>query len=576
MKVATLTKTVVFLPKTTTNGTQTKTVTFGTKRIKKRYPFHTGQSFKIRNIMRKATFLSICLLTTCTGWAQPQIRGGWEQFGIHQPDTVIRLNRSEIVTNNKSRLFYADGRQEVSISLSMMCHTLGTEQAFLCKEGRSGEVFADLAIGYDNTQHRIFAEVKDKDGRPCRIAAVHPTAKDVWYDVQVKCAYHADKKTSTMELSVKESDSQQTAQTARLDYQGYALPHRVGRWVVGHGYPGGFPNSLQVLDGEIAHVKIAMTGFERKAGENPIFGDRFTADPACTVVGDRIYAYVGEDKAGVGGWFNMPHWVCYSSTDMTNWTCHGVVLRAADFPYANPGGAWAGQVVERDGKFYYYVTLDDRSNGKHTIDVAVADSPTGPFRPARKDNSPLITDNMTLDSHRPNADIDPTVLIDDDGTAWMAWGNGDCYMVKLKNNMIELDGDIRKVPLRNYSEGPWLFKRKGLYYNVYAADAPGVQPEQMAYSYATSIEGPWTYGGLLTGSAKYGFTIHPSVNEFRNQWYFFYHDGSYMLNGEPGGDCRRQVCVERLYFRNDGTIEPITLTQEGITTNHSNLQPLSP
>ena len=196
--------------------------------------------------------------------------------------------------------------------------------------------------------------------------------------------------------------------------------------------------------------------------------------------------------------------------------------------------------------------------------MAVGDSPLGPFKPARKDGTSLITDDMTPDSHRANADIDPTVLIDDDGTPWMAWGNGDCYMVRLKKNMIELDGEVRKVPLRNYSEGPWLFKRKGLYYNVYAADAPGVQPEQIAYSTAPSIEGPWTYGGLLTGPAKFGFTIHPSVNEFKGKWYFFYHDGSYMQDGEPGGDCRRHVCVEYLKFNKDGSIQPITLTEKGI------------
>lgn len=514
--------------------------------------------------MKKTPIVFTCLLSALSGWAQPRITGGWDQFNIQNPDTVIRLNRSELTTGNRSRLFYADGRQEVVMSLSLACHTLGTEQVFLCKEGVSGELFADLAVGYDNMQRRIFAEVKDQDGQPRRIVAGSTVKKDAWYDVEVKTIYNSNNGVSTLALNVREQADPANEQTAMLAYSGYAMPHRVGRWVVGRGYPGGYPNALQVLNGEIAHVSISTTGFERKAGENPIFGDRFTADPACTVVGNRIYAYVGEDKAGVGGWFNMPHWVCYSSEDMVNWTCHGVVLRAADFAYANPGGAWAGQVVERNGKFYYYVTLDDRSNGKHTIDVAVADSPTGPFRPARQNGTPLITDDMTLDSHRANADIDPTVLIDDDGTAWMAWGNGDCYMVKLKENMVELDGEIRKVPFRNYSEGPWLFKRKGLYYNVYAADAPGVQPEQMAYSYAKNIEGPWTYGGLLTSCAKYGFTIHPSVNELKGKWYFFYHDGSYMLNGEPGGDCRRQVCVEPLHFRKDGTIEPVTLTQEGI------------
>jgi beta-xylosidase len=172
---------------------------------------------------------------------------------------------------------------------------------------------------------------------------------------------------------------------------------------------------------------------------------------------------------------------------------------------------------------------------------------------------------MTTDSHRPNADIDPTIFIDDDGTPWMAWGNGDCYMVKLKRNMVEIDGPITKVPYRNYSEGPWLFKRGDLYYNVYAADAPGEQAEQICYSTAKKITGPWTYGGFITGTAKHGFTIHPSVNEFKGQWYFFYHDGSYTLNGTPGGDCRRQVCVEYLYFNPDGSIKPITLTTEGVS-----------
>jgi hypothetical protein len=180
----------------------------------------------------KKSILFISLLFSLSGWAQPRINGGWEQFGIQNPDTVIHLNVSEIATNNKSRLFYADGRQEVSISLRMMCHTLGTEQVFICKEGRSGELFADLAVGYDNTQHRIFAEVKDKAGNPRRIATAQPTNKDVWYDVNVTCTYNATTGMSTMKLSVKESADKQAARTTSLEYQGYAIPHRVGRWVI--------------------------------------------------------------------------------------------------------------------------------------------------------------------------------------------------------------------------------------------------------------------------------------------------------------------------------------------------------
>ncbi len=516
--------------------------------------------------MNAKFILCVLLCLPALGFSQEklQMAGGWEQFNIRQNDTIIKLNKSEVVAGNRSKIFYADARKAFRMQLAVCAHTLGTEQVFLCKEGRGGEIFADVAVGYDNMQRRLFVEVKDREGQPCRIVAGEQVEKDVWYEVQASGEYNQTTDKSELKIAVKRKGTSVTPASQTFTYSGYALPHFPGRWVVGRGYPGGFPNSLQVLNGEIADVQIELTGIARQKGENPIFTDRFTADPACLVVGSRIYAYVGEDRAGVGGWFNMPHWVCYSSEDMVNWTCHGEVLRAGDFAYANPYGAWAGQVVEKDGKYYYYVTLDDRSNGEHTIDVAVSDSPTGPFIPARKDGTPLIVDKMTPDSHRPNADIDPTVLIDDDGTPWMAWGNGDCYMVKLKKNMIELDGEIRKVPLRNFSEGPWLFKRNDIYYMIHAADAPGVQPEQMAYAMAKDIEGPWTYGGLLTGHAKYGFTIHPSVNEFKGKWYFFYHDGSYMLNGEPGGDCRRRVCVEYLYFNEDGTIQPITLTQEGI------------
>jgi hypothetical protein len=508
------------------------------------------------------TLLSFLYLSPSV--AQMSVQGGWGDFGIQNSDTTICMDCKELVTNNRSKLFYADLRQSFDISMKMCFHTLLTEQAFLCKEGLKDELFADLTIGYDPGSEQIFAEVKDGDGKLHRIVAGNKVTKGKWFDVRVISAYNEKKQQSELVLTVKAEDNGYK-ESKSVTYAGFALPYHVTRWVVGHGFPGGYPNSLQVRNGEIRNLVIRGTGKKRIQGQNPIFTDRFTADPACTVIGDKIYAYVGEDKATVGGWFSMPHWIVYSSSDMMNWESHGSVLKAADFPHASPNGAWAGQVVEKEGKFYYYITLDDIRNGKHMIDVAVSDSPTGPFVPAHKDGTPLITDDMTPDSHRSNSDIDPTVLIDDDGTAWMAWGNGDCYIVRLKSNMTELDGEILHLGLRNYSEGPWLFKRKGIYYNVYAADAPGVQSEQIAYSTATSLTGPWTYRGLLTSSAKYGFTIHPSVNEFKGKWYFFYHDGSYTLNGEPGGDCRRQVCVENMKFNKDGTIQPITLTEKGIS-----------
>ena len=480
-----------------------------------------------------------------------------------KPNTrSLALKNGEYVVSFDRPLAYYDMQKSWSIEASLKCNLLGTEQVYLCKEGARGQLAGDVSIGFDNMYKKYFVEVMCADGIPRRIVAGYEVEAGKWYDVHAQAEYDIKNGQTQLRFEVKPSDQSTFNKPTSITFKGKALRSDAGMWVIGRGFPGGFPNSLQVLDGGIDEVTISGEALPRVAGQNPLFTDAFTADPAITVIGNTVYAYVGQDKASVGGWFNMPNWLCYSTTDMKNWTAHGPVLAANDFANANSGSAWAAQVVEKDGKYYYYVTLD-RKEG-HFITVAVGDSPTGPFKEAHP-GKPLITDDMTKDSHRPNADIDPTILIDDDGTPWMAWGNGDCYMVKLNRNMVELDGPITKVPFRNYSEGPWLFKRDNLYYNVYAADAPGEQAEQICYSTAKKITGPWTYGGFITGPAKHGFTIHPSVVEFKKQWYFFYHDGSYTLDGTPGGDCRRQVCVEYLYFNPDGSIKPITLTAEGVS-----------
>ena len=474
----------------------------------------------------------------------------------------LALKNGECVVTFDRPLSYDYMQKSWTIEASLMCNLLGTEQVYLCKEGAKGQLAGDVSIGFDNMYQKYFVEVMCADGIPRRIVAGDNVEAGKWYDVRTHAEYNSQSDKTILEIEVKPSSEKNFQKKGSITFDGPSLRRDAGMWVIGRGYPGGFPNSLQVLDGGIDEVKISGEALPRVPGQNPLFTDAFTADPAATVVGNTVYLYVGHDKASPGGWFNMPEWLCYSTTDMKSWTAHGPVLAAKDFVGANAGAAWAAQVVEKDGKYYFYVTLDSKEG--HFITVAVSDSPTGPFKEARP-GKPLITDNMTTDSHRPNADIDPTILFDDDGTPWMAWGNGDCYMVKLKQNMVETDGPIIKVPYRNYSEGPWLFKRGDLYYNVYAADAPGVQEEQICYSTASKITGPWTYGGFLTGSAKHGFTIHPSVIEFKDQWYFFYHDGSYPLDGTPGGDCRRQVCVEYLYFNPDGSIKPITLTPDGVS-----------
>ncbi|HNX04761.1 MAG TPA: family 43 glycosylhydrolase, partial [Opitutales bacterium] len=248
---------------------------------------------------------------------------------------------------------------------------------------------------------------------------------------------------------------------------------------------------------------------------------------------------------------------------LVHWTAHGSVMKPTDFKWAIQD-AWAAQAVEKDGKFYLYVPVrHGPPNVAMAIGVAVSDSPTGPFVDAR--GSALITDDMTT-GRSPWNDIDPTIFIDNDGTPYLAWGNGNCYIVRLRKNMIELDGEIREIPLSHYVEGPWLYRRGNLYYIVYAGMNEGEKKwETIRYATATSLEGPWTDRGVLTGVTKNSFTIHPGLVEFKGKSLFFYHDANLVLDGETGALGRRAVAAEYLHYNDDGTIQPIEQTEAGLS-----------
>lgn len=299
------------------------------------------------------------------------------------------------------------------------------------------------------------------------------------------------------------------------------------------------------------------------AGTNPALRDVFTADPAPLVVGDTVYLYVGHDEARGSEMFTMTQWLAYSSKDLKTWKAHGPVMKATDFKWA-VRDAWASQVVKRDGKFYFYTTVQhDKTHDGKAIGVAVADNPLGPFKDAR--GSALVTEQMTPGPYGWN-DIDPTVFVDDDGTAWMAWGNPTLHLVRLKPNMTELDGPIEKVALPNYTEGPWISKRKGLYYMTYASMAHQGLWEHLSYATAPSMKGPWTYRGMLTGTAKNSYTIHAGlIDDFKGQSYLVYHNATLTLGDQTGAIGRRSVALEYLHYFDDGTIAPIVQTPEGLS-----------
>ncbi len=287
--------------------------------------------------------------------------------------------------------------------------------------------------------------------------------------------------------------------------------------------------------------------------DNPVVQTIYTADPAPMVYDDTLYLYTGHDEDN-STFFTMKEWRVYSTTDMANWTDHGSPLDLTAFSWAK-SDAWAAQVIHRDGKFYYYVTVSQKSGG-YAVGVAVSDSPTGPFTDAL--GKPLVANNGARA-------IDPTVFIDDDGQAYLYWGNASLWYVKLNEDMISYSGKIEQVDLTQgfgpngnslYTEGAWLYKRDGLYYMVYAA---GGIPEYIAYSTSDSPTGPWTYRGIIMPTQGSSFTNHPGVVEYKGNSYFVYHNGS--LPG--GGGYARSVAIEKFDYKADGSIPTIQMTAAG-------------
>jgi arabinoxylan arabinofuranohydrolase len=241
---------------------------------------------------------------------------------------------------------------------------------------------------------------------------------------------------------------------------------------------------------------------------------------------------------------------------MAHWQDHGSPLQARSFAWAK-GRAWAADVTRRNGKYYFYATVDHASVPGFAIGVAVSDSPIGPFVDAR--GKALITNDMTTQTDIAWDDIDPAVFIDTDGQAYLYWGNTVLKYAKLHPDMTELDGPIQTVALPNFTEASYLHRHGGQYYLSYSQHFP----EETAYATGPSATGPWTARGVIMGRNLKTPTIHQAIIEFNAKSYIIYHNAE--LPG--GGEFRRSVAVEELRYRPDGTIVPVAQTREGPAPN---------
>lgn len=294
--------------------------------------------------------------------------------------------------------------------------------------------------------------------------------------------------------------------------------------------------------------------------QNPIVRNQFSADPSARVFGDKVYVFPSHDilateGKGRPGWFCMEDYHVFSSSNLTDWADHGLIIAQNKVPWVRPDSysMWAPDCIERNGKYYFYFPAapkDTITYGKgFRIGVAVANKPEGPYIP---ESTPI----------KGVHGIDPNVFIDKDGQAYLYWSAGHIYGAKLKSNMLELDSKVETLgdlPTKGLKEGPYLFERNGIYYLTY----PHVENkiERLEYAIGDNPLGPFKYAGVIMDESASGcWTNHHSFINFKNQWYLFYHDRDY----SPEFDKARSIRADSLSFNADGTIKKVIPTLRGI------------
>ena len=295
-----------------------------------------------------------------------------------------------------------------------------------------------------------------------------------------------------------------------------------------------------------------------KTGCNPVITEG-SADPSVRVFDDRIYIFSSHDFSPDNEFWIMKDWKVYSSDDLINFTDHGVILKGEEVSWAvEPDHCWAPDCIEKNGKYYFYFPLSDKTGiWKGTIGAAVGDTPLGPFKDAL--GHPLIyDDDRPEDFDGGFYNIDPAAFTDDDGRSYLFWGNGACFMAELNEEMISLKSEIRNVKIENhqgYREGPFVWKRRGIYYLLYSRTGSSGY-DVLDYATSAQIQGPYQFKGTIVGHGRKG-NEHGSVFQYKGQWYVAYHDLF-------PTDKFRKTCLEIIHYRENGEIVRVQPTRKGV------------
>jgi arabinoxylan arabinofuranohydrolase len=290
----------------------------------------------------------------------------------------------------------------------------------------------------------------------------------------------------------------------------------------------------------------------------PIASHRYLADPGSLVFNGRVYLYNSNDDDNVGSSYQMHSVVCVSTSDMKNWTDHGIVFEV-------PAGAswaqnsWAPQPIARDGTVYLYF-----GNSASGVGVASSRNPTGGFKDAKGN---YLVNGSTPGASGTNSWLfDPGALIDTDGTAYLSFGgNGEtnARIVKLGSDLTSVSGSAAMLAPTGFFEASFLFKRKSTYYFAYSSDsAHGLRIDYLS---STSPMSGYTYRGVLAGQPPVNDNNnHASEFEFMGQWYHAYHNRSVAKQAGIDATYKRNLALEVLNFKSDDTIEPVTYSTDGV------------
>ena len=287
---------------------------------------------------------------------------------------------------------------------------------------------------------------------------------------------------------------------------------------------------------------------------NPILPrNYFIPDVEARVMPDgRLYLYGSQDISGSQDYCSKEYRV-FSTDDMVSghWKDHGVSVSNEkldpDISFYPHSKLYAPDGIYRNGKFYLYVC------GPKGFEVVMeSDKPEGPFT------------NAKVIGGADGTGIDPAVFVDDDGQAYLFWGQFRLKGAKLNADMATLDMDSLQDGIltemeHGFHEGASIRKNGGKYYMVYTDISRGCAT-CLSYAVSDSPLGPYKKKGVIIDNVycdPQSWNNHGSIECFHGQWYVFYHRSS------QNSRYNRRVCVEPIYFREDGTINEVEMTSQG-------------